>query len=101
MGYRCGLHDSQLPGKPDVVLHALHKIVFVHGCFWHMHRCKYGRVAPKTNRAFWEAKRRGNVDRDRKAIKALKRDGWKVLVVWECWTRKDGLSDRLRAFLET
>ena len=101
MGYRYSLHNRHLQGKPDIVLHRYRKIIFVHGCFWHMHRCKYGRVIPETNRSFWEAKRRGNVDRDRRAIKALKRDGWKVLVVWECSTRKEGLSDRLRAFLET
>jgi DNA mismatch endonuclease (patch repair protein) len=65
-----------------------------------MHRCRYGRVQPKTNRAYWEKKRKGNVDRHRKNVRALKRLGWKVLVVWECWTRDTvPLEKRLQDFL--
>ena len=87
MGYRFRLHRRDLPGTPDVVLPRHHKAVFVHGCFWHMHRCKYGRVVPKTNADFWEAKRQGNVKRDRQNMRKLRASGWKVLVVWECQTR--------------
>lgn len=86
-GYRYSLNDKYLSGKPDIVLRRYHKIVFVHGCFWHMHNCKYGRVTPATNRTFWQTKRRGNVERDKKNIKALRKEGWKILVVWECQTR--------------
>jgi DNA mismatch endonuclease (patch repair protein) len=100
MGYRFSLHNANLPGKPDVVLSRLHKVVFVHGCFWHMHRCKYGTVTPRTNRSFWQNKRCGNVVRDRASMKDLRREGWRVLVVWECWTRKEGLDRRLLAFLK-
>jgi DNA mismatch endonuclease (patch repair protein) len=66
-----------------------------------MHRCKYGRVIPKTNKKFWENKRNGNVQRSHKNIRALRRLGWKVLVVWECWTRDvEKLEKRLRDFLK-
>ncbi len=63
------------------------KIIFVHGCFWHMHDCKYGRVSPKTNKKFWSDKRNKNVDRDNRNLLQLKEDGWEVLVLWECWTK--------------
>lgn len=87
MGYRYRLHRKGLPGKPDIVFPRLRKAVFVHGCFWHMHDCRYGKVKPATNSEFWHKKRTGNVERDRKNIAALEAQGWEVLVIWECWTR--------------
>lgn len=100
MGYRFRLHCRELPGSPDVVLPRHRKVIFVHGCFWHMHHCRYGRVRPATNPEFWAKKRQGNVDRDRRNTKALRAMGWKVLVVWECWTRDvPKLERRLREFL--
>ncbi len=87
MGFRYKLHTSTLPGKPDLVLKRHNKIIFVHGCFWHMHKCKYGKVKPKTNAAFWENKRLGNVKRDKKVIRELETNGWQVLIVWECWVK--------------
>ena len=100
MGYRFRLHQRALPGSPDIALPRHHKVIFVHGCVWHMHRCRYGRVRPATNKEFWEKKRGGNVERDRRNMKALKRMGWNVLVVWECWTRDmPKLERRLRDFL--
>src|SRR5258706_5451842 len=88
LGYRYRLHKSDLPGKPDIVLVRHRKIIDVHGCFFHMHKCKYGRVVPATNAKFWRTKRLSNVARDRRNQRALKRDGWHVLIVWECETRK-------------
>jgi DNA mismatch endonuclease, patch repair protein len=100
MGFRYKLHNSGLPGKPDLVLTRHKKIIFVHGCFWHMHTCKYGIVKPRTNAEFWENKRLGNVKRDRKNIRELKKNGWQVLIVWECWTKNIPLLRRkLSAFL--
>ncbi|MCK9457261.1 MAG: very short patch repair endonuclease [Candidatus Riflebacteria bacterium] len=86
IGYR--LHVKDLPGKPDLVFRKHNKIIFVHGCFWHMHTCKYGRVVPKTNAEFWQTKRLSNKLRDSKNRKELKKLGWKVLVIWECQTKK-------------
>jgi DNA mismatch endonuclease (patch repair protein) len=102
LGYRFRLHKRELPGCPDIVLPRHKKVIFVHGCFWHMHRCRYGRVRPKTNKRFWEKKRTGNVGRTRKDIRALRRLGWKVLVIWECQTRDTkSLYSRLKAFLKS
>ena len=101
LGYRYALHSSRLPGKPDLVFSARRKVIFVHGCFWHMHKCPYGSVVPATRTDFWQAKRFGNVTRDRGTMSALKRLEWHVLVIWECETKKQALlTKRLTAFLE-
>jgi DNA mismatch endonuclease (patch repair protein) len=101
MGYRYALHRSDLPGHPDIVLVKYKKIIFVHGCFWHMHHCRYGRVVPATRTKFWQDKRRGNVERDKRNTKELKRMGWKILIVWECQTyNSEKLTRRLQAFLK-
>lgn len=100
LGYRYRLHVRSLPDTPDLVFPRLGKIINVHGCYWHMHNCQFGRVAPKTNAEFWQAKREGNVRRDRKASRALRRAGWRVFVIWECQTRhRDKLRKRIEAFL--
>ncbi len=89
IGYR--LYVKDLPGKPDLVFRKHKKVIFVHGCFWHMHACKYGRVIPKTNTEFWQKKRLSNKLRDSKNRKELKKLGWSILVIWECQTRKPAL----------
>lgn len=83
-GYRFRLHRKDLPGKPDIVLPRMKVCIFVHGCFWHRHaNCKYA-VMPKSRVDFWTAKFEANIDRDRKALENLNRDGWTVFTVWEC-----------------
>lgn len=101
MGFRFRLHRKDLPGKPDLVLPRHERVIFVHGCFWHMHRCRYGRVTPKTNAEFWQAKREGNVARDRRNRRKLKAAGWQVLTIWECWTKdpEGSVIHRLEDFL--
>lgn len=101
LGYRYRLHRTQLPGKPDLVLPRYRCVVFVHGCFWHMHRCKRGKSTPRTNAEFWRTKREKTRIRDRGNIRALHRAGWSVLVVWECQTRKPAkLMNSVSAFIE-
>lgn len=100
MGYRFRLHVKDLPGKPDIVLPRHRKVIFVHGCFWHGHRCKKGR-RPASNRSFWNAKLDANLARDKRYIRALRRAGWSVLVVWQCQIeRREFILERLRRFLE-
>ena len=101
LGYRYRLHKPDLPGKPDIVLVRHRKIIDVHGCFFHMHNCKYGRVVPLTNSKFWRTKRLSNVERDRRNLRAWRRAGWKTLVVWECETKNRGaLHKKLNRFFE-
>lgn len=100
LGYRFRLHDRRLPGRPDIVLPRHRKIILVHGCFWHMHTCKRGNVFPKTNEAYWSAKRQRNVERDRFNARAYVTSGWKILVVWECETKdRRRLAKKLTKFL--
>lgn len=83
-GYRFRLHVKELPGKPDIVLPKYKTVIFVHGCFWHRHKRCSGATMPSTNQDFWKEKFRQNVKRDKKEQSALKRLGWKVIVIWEC-----------------
>lgn len=83
-GYRFRLHRRDLPGRPDVLLPKYRTVVFVHGCFWHRHKgCRHA-YAPKSRVAFWQEKFRGNIERDRRNVRELRRLGWKVVTVWEC-----------------
>lgn len=100
LGYRYSLHKKALPGKPDIVLVRHRKIIEVHGCFFHMHNCANGNKVPAQNADFWKAKRLSNVARDHRNLKALRRDGWRVMIVWECETRNlPKLSKRIERFL--
>lgn len=100
LGYRFRLHSRNLPGKPDIVFPSRHKVVFVHGCFWHVHKCHRGKVAPVTNAKFWHAKRNGTVNRDRRTLKALHAEGWKAFIVWECALKDlNAVRTRLERFL--
>jgi DNA mismatch endonuclease, patch repair protein len=102
LGYRFRLHRRDLPGTPDIVFPRLGKVIFVHGCFWHQHRgCRYA-YKPKSNSLFWEKKFSGNVERDKRHLRALRQLGWDVLTVWECDTKNLAkLLRRLDAFLNT
>lgn len=82
-GLRYVLNDRRLPGSPDLVFPRWKVTMFVHGCFWHGHDCKLGR-APRSNAAYWGPKIAANQARDARKIEALKRLGWRVLVVWQC-----------------
>ena len=100
MGFRFRLHRRDLPGTPDIVLPGRRKAIFVHGCFWHGHRCGCARL-PKTRLDYWGPKIAANRARDGRKAAALRREGWSVAAVWECQLRKpDLLERRLARFLE-
>ena len=102
LGYRYRLHKKGLPGRPDLVFARRKKVIFVHGCFWHGHDCRYGRP-PESRREYWLPKLERNRERDRENKAELESLGWKVLTVWECQIkRKDtaDLVDLLIRFLE-
>jgi DNA mismatch endonuclease (patch repair protein) len=83
LGLRYRLHDRKLPGSPDLVFPRFNAVVFVHGCFWHVHGCKYS-TAPTTRKEFWAEKFSANRARDERNVNLLLADGWRVLTVWEC-----------------
>lgn len=86
-GYRYRLHSSDLPGKPDIVFRSKQAVIFIHGCFWHRHGCKYSSM-PKTHQDFWMSKFQHNIERDRKNLALLKSEKWEVLILWECEIKK-------------
>lgn len=99
---RCSfeLYTPGLPGRPDIVLPKRRLAIFVHGCFWHRHRaCKFA-YTPKSRVRFWRKKFRENVERDCQKRDALRKQGWRVQVIWECETRDlDHLEKRVRSLL--
>ena len=96
-----GALGAALQIAPDIVMAGRKLAIFVHGCFWHGHHCARGSRVPKTNRAYWVAKIARNKDRDRRSVTALKRTGWRPLIVWECETgNRQRLANRLLKFLE-
>ena len=102
MGFRFRLHRKNLPGKPDIILPRHKVVIFVHGCFWHCHECRFGAVKPATRAEFWTAKRQSNVERDLRNNLALEALGWRVMVVWECETKEPQLLfEKLTAFLRS
>ncbi|MEX0302658.1 MAG: very short patch repair endonuclease [Leisingera sp.] len=99
MGFRYRLHRKDLPGKPDLVFGPRRKVIFVHGCFWHLHDCRDGRI-PSSRQDYWEPKLQRNVERDAEHLLALQEAGWQVLTIWECEIKdQEGLEARLRTFL--
>src|SRR3954467_3386771 len=79
LGYRYRLHCPELPGKPDLVLRPLGKIIFVHGCFWHQHGTKACPPRrPKSNKAYWHRKLAQNKKRDQQVARLLRKEGWKL-----------------------
>lgn len=82
-GIRYRLNRKDLPGKPDLTISKYNSILFIHGCFWHKHNCKYFKW-PKSNIEYWTEKIQGNAKRDKTNAKTLQKLGWHVYTVWEC-----------------
>ena|SRR5579864_834098 len=82
LGYRYRLKRPRLPGRPDLIFASRQKVIFVHGCFWHVHHgCS---IAHIPEYPFWREKLKKNKSRDSAAVKALNRSGWRTLIIWEC-----------------
>ncbi len=67
-------------GKPDIAFPKLKVAVFIDGEFWHGRRFKKERDSYKQ---FWIKKIAGNIKRDRKNRALLKKEGWKVIRIWD------------------
>ena len=83
LGFRFKKNVKELPGKPDIVLPKYNIVIFVHGCFWHGHNCKAGKL-PETRKNWWANKIKETRKRDKKNIEILKSLGWNSIVIWEC-----------------
>ena len=102
-GFRYRLHGKFLPGKPDIVFPGRKKVIFVHGCFWHHHSCRYFKW-PESNAVFWKEKISANVKRDKMNYKRLSNSGWNYIIIWECETKAQDLEKlwlKIREFLNS
>lgn len=86
LGYRFRLHRRDLPGSPDLVFPSRKKAIFVHGCFWHGHGCRWGKL-PKSRLEYWGPKIAANKKRDRNKARLLRQYGWEAKTVWACQLR--------------
>lgn len=94
-GFRYRKNVRSLPGCPDIVLPKYKTVIFVHGCFWHMHDC--GRFRwPNSNIEYWKPKLLRNVERDQGNYNKLQSAGWKVLVIWECELKKNSFEKTMK-----
>lgn len=88
-GFRYRKNDKRYPGHPDIVLPKYKTVIFVNGCFWHMHDCNEF-VLPKSNLDYWLPKLERNKQRDKENIDKLQALGWNVIVIWECELKVEG-----------
>lgn len=98
-GLRYRLHGTKLPGRPDLVLTSLRVVIFVHGCFWHRHNRCHWCSTPSSNIDFWAAKFERNALRGAEVAAALRSEGWRVAVVWECALRAPDLEATMARLL--
>nr|WP_319384385.1 very short patch repair endonuclease [uncultured Roseibium sp.] len=88
-GYRFRLHDKRISGCPDITLRKYSAVVFVNGCFWHLHKCHLFKW-PRTRESFWRSKLEANRSRDLRNIRILREEGWRVATIWECALKGSG-----------
>ncbi|MDR1246479.1 MAG: very short patch repair endonuclease [Clostridiales Family XIII bacterium] len=102
MGYRFRLQRRDLPGNPDIVLPKYKTVIFVHGCFWHgCPTCRHAKIRPVTNVDYWEKKLNRTLERDKRNVAVLEEMGWRVLVIWECETKKSVTEKLLQRIYES
>jgi DNA mismatch endonuclease (patch repair protein) len=98
-GFRFRKNVKDLPGKPDIVLPKYKIVIFIHGCFWHGHTCNRGTL-PTTNVELWKTKIGGNIERDKRDVSKLEKQGWKVIVIWQCEIKNTALrNNRLKKLI--
>ena len=99
LGYRYSVVRKDLPGKPDLAFDSRRKVIVVHGCFWHGHSCRYGKL-PESRISYWKPKISANKARDSKQALRLRKAGWSVMILWQCQLKKrDALEARIEGFL--
>ena len=74
-------HVSSIKGKPDIVFEKEKVCIFLDSDFWH--GWQYPRWEHLLKNDFWRDKISNNRKRDLKTSRYLKRNGWKVLRIWE------------------
>lgn len=92
MNYRKNV--KSLPGSPDFANRKRRWAIFVNGCFWHHHRGCTRATIPRTNAEFWKEKFKRNRSRDAQKAIALRRMGFRIVILWECQLTRPGYIER-------
>ncbi|MCX6376567.1 MAG: DNA mismatch endonuclease Vsr, partial [Armatimonadetes bacterium] len=89
-GIRYRLHDSGLPGKPDIVIPSARLVIFVDGDYWHGnqwrlrgHASLADQFVASPRAEYWVGKISGNMRRDLCSTAQLLREGWRAMRLWE------------------
>jgi DNA mismatch endonuclease (patch repair protein) len=94
-GFRYRLHDSKIPGMPDIVFSKFRTVIFVHGCFWHGHKnCRHF-VLPKSRQEYWIPKIERNASRDALLSDSISGMGWNMITIWECQLKSKCIHETL------
>jgi DNA mismatch endonuclease, patch repair protein len=100
LGFRYRLHETDLPGCPDLVFRSRKKVIFVHGCYWHQHTACVRAHLPQSNLSYWMSKLRRTSQRDRRSLRVLREMGWESMVIWECELKMlERVRERIMQFL--
>lgn len=67
-------------GSPDFILKKKKITIFCDGDFWHGYKYQEKK---KPSKKFWRDKLEGNIRRDKRVSRKLRREGWSVLRFWE------------------
>jgi DNA mismatch endonuclease (patch repair protein) len=74
-------HYRKAVGCPDIALPRKKKAVFIDGDFWHGYQ--FLKIKNRLPKKYWIPKIEANIKRDKKQRSYLRRNGWKILRVWE------------------
>jgi DNA mismatch endonuclease, patch repair protein len=80
-------------GKPDFKARG-NALIFVNSCFWH--GCKDHCRVPRTRTGYWKTKFMGNIARQERVMRALRRQGFHVFCIWEHDFGTQRLQSKLR-----
>lgn len=80
-GFRYRKNSTKYYGKPDIIVAKYKTVIFMDSCFWH--KCPKHYKAPTTRAKFWEEKITNNKIRDKKVNRHYKKEGWKIIRIWE------------------
>lgn len=100
-GFRYRKNDKRYPGKPDIVLPKYNTMVFINGCFWHMHIGCSDFSLPKTNTDFWKKKLENNKRRDENVVQQLQKMNWNVIVLWQCELKGENFDNTMEKLVKS
>lgn len=81
LGLYFAVNVKSLSGKPDIVFRRKRVAIFIDSDFWHGHKTRF--KMPKSNLIYWREKIRTNKLRDKRVDAILKKEGWRIVRVWE------------------